>query len=208
MPIKYISNIYVDGKFGLFAQILIVQCICRDHQIRHFVQKSITCFPDFLTNTIDHIPLLSPYCKYLIYTLYNNICNIIPHSLQDVRRLWQNNTGKKMTDDQREAVLDLVHTSSPCARDSLIQLKIVLRAHLTKARLVKIFPNVDSCPCPLMPLLLRLINWANIFSAYTKMFQKDITPNPICALFGFTPETCSLKGNAYVVIIAFTSLIA
>lgn len=36
------------------------------------------------------------------------------------------------------------------------------------------------------------------------MFQKDINPNPICALFGFIPETRSLKGK----VIAFTSLIA
>ena len=48
---------------------------------------------------------------------------------------------------------------------------------------------------------------ANIFKAYSKMFQKDVTPNPICALFGCTPEIHGLKGKAGVVI-AFTSLIA
>lgn len=123
-----------------------------------------------------------------------------------------------MTDDQWEAVLKLIHSSSPCARHSLIQLKIVLRAHLTKARLAKMFPNVDSsCPrckgqpadyihmfwsCPKLNTF-----WANIFNAYSKMFQKDVVPNPICALFGCTPEIRGLKGKAGAVI-AFTSLIA
>lgn len=39
------------------------------------------------------------------------------------------------------------------------------------------------------------------------MFQKDIAPSPICALFGLIPETHSLKDKAPT-IIAFTSLIA
>ena len=132
-------------------------------------------------------------------------------SLQDVRRNWESDLGENFRDVQWKAVLDLVHTSSPCARHRVIQLKIVLRAHLTKSRLVKIFPNVDpSCPhckgqpadyvhmfwsCPKLTTF-----WVNIFGACSKMLQRVITPNPVCALFGFTPENRSL--------IAFTSLIA
>ena len=39
------------------------------------------------------------------------------------------------------------------------------------------------------------------------MFNEVISSNPICALFGFTPETRSIQGKAFVVI-AFTSLLA
>ena len=81
---------------------------------------------------VDHILSLSPLCKGLISVLYNCISNISPHSLQDVRRNWEYDLGEDFTDDQWKAVLDLVHTSSPCTRHSVIQLKIVLRAHLTK----------------------------------------------------------------------------
>ena len=123
-----------------------------------------------------------------------------------------------MREDQWEAALDLVHTSSPCARHSLIQLKILLRVHWTRAKLAKIFPDVDpSCPrCKSQPAdhihmfwscpFLRTF-WADIFHAYSTMFGVVIPPNPLCAIFGFTDETRSLKGRAHVVI-AFTSLLA
>ena len=105
-----------------------------------------------------------------------------------------------------------------CARHGLIQLKVVLRAHLTKARLAKIFPDTDpSCPrcngqpadymhmfwsCPKLSQF-----WHRIFCAYSEMFNRNIDPNPKCALFGFTPETRSIAGKAHE-IIAFTSLVA
>lgn len=214
----------MEGKFGLFAQLSKLFNLPKCHffrylQLRHFVQKSITSFPDLpMDNMIDHILSLSSGSKGLISTLYNNICVIIPHSLQDVRKLWENDLGEEMTDDQWETVLKLIHSSFTCARHRLIQLKVVLRAHLTKARLAKIFPDVNPlCPrckgqpadylhmlwsCPKLSTF-----WVSIFSAYSKMFQKYITPNPIWPLFGFTPHTYSLKGKACVVI-AFMSLIA
>lgn len=135
--------------------------------------------------------------------------------MQEVRRLWEDDLREEFTDDHWKAVLDSVYKSSPCARHNVIQLKIVLRAHLTKTRLVKIFPDIDpTCPrckgqpadyihmfwsCPKLYTF-----WANIFSAYSRILQKNITPNPVCALFGFTsenrPQTCPIT--------AFTSLIA
>lgn len=142
--IKSISNLYVDGKFGSFTQLsqsfdLTKSCFFRYLQLRH-VQKSIPSFPDFpVDNTIDHILSLSLYCKGLVSTLYNSMCNITPHSFQDVR-LWEDDIGVEMIDGQWEAVLKLQHLSSPCARHSPIQLKVVFLAHLTKARLAKIFP--------------------------------------------------------------------
>lgn len=57
-----------------------------------------------------------------ISDLYNTVCNIIPHTLQDVKRLWENDLGEEMTDDQLRTVLDLVNTSSFCTRHSLMQL--------------------------------------------------------------------------------------
>lgn len=132
--------------------------------------------------------------------------------MQDTKRLWENDLGEEMPDDQWKTVLDLVNTSSFCTRHILIQLKIVLRAHLIKARLAKIFPNIDSsCPrCHGKPADYMHMFWScpkfcpKIFSSYSKMFQKDICPSPICALFGYIPETDSPIGS----VIAFTSLIA
>ena len=75
---------------------------------------------------VEHILSLSPLRKGLISVLKNCISNISPQSLQDIRRNWESYLGENFTDDQWKAVLDLVHTSSPCARHSVIQLKIVL----------------------------------------------------------------------------------
>lgn len=96
-------------------------------QIRNLVQKNMTSFPDLPTANARDILSLSPYRRGLISTIYKNICDIFPQSLQDIRRLWENDIGKEMTDDQWEAVFELIHNSSPCARHSIIQLKIVLR---------------------------------------------------------------------------------
>lgn len=135
--------------------------------------------------------------------LYHHINNISPQSRQGIRQLWE--------DD-----LDLVHSSSPCARHSLIQLNIILRVHWTKAKLAKIFPDVyPSCPhCKSQPAdllhmfwpcpLLRT-SWTDIFQAYSTMSGVRIPPNPICAIFGFTDGTHSLRSKLHVVI-AFTSL--
>lgn len=119
---------------------------------------------------IDHIISLSPYSKGLISTLYNNICDIIPHSLQDVRKLWENDLGEEMTDDQWETVLKLIHSSSPCARHSLIQLKVSW-GH--------IWPKQDWRKCSPMWILYVLAVKANQQIIYTCS-----SPAPNSAHFG------------------------
>lgn len=89
-----------------------------------------------IINIIDHT-LTPSYHKGLISILYNSICTITHDSLQDVRRLWEIDVGREITDDIWETVIKLVRSSSLCAR--LIQLKIVMRPHLTNAGLAKIF---------------------------------------------------------------------
>lgn len=76
--------------------------------------------PDLPTdNAIDKILSLSQHREGLISILYNNICDIIPDSLQDVKRFWEDNLVEEMTADQWEREFDIVHTSSPCARHNL-----------------------------------------------------------------------------------------
>ena len=81
------------------------------------MQKNIASFPNLPSdNATDNILSLSPHRKGLISVLYNQICNISPQSLQETRKLWEEDLGEVMREDQWEAALDLVHTSSPCAR--------------------------------------------------------------------------------------------
>lgn len=222
--ITTISDLFLQGSFGSFSQLsdrfdLPKSQFYRYLQIRHFVQKNFPSFPNRpLDNTIDKLLSLSPKQRGLISVIYHNICSISPQSLQGIRELWENDLGTVMRDDQWEAALRLVHTSSPCARHSLMQLKVILRIHWTAAKLAKVFPNVDpSCPrCKSQTAdLLHMFwscphlrtYWADIFRAYSTMCSASIPPNPLCAIFGFTEETRSLKGKFHVVI-AFTSLLA
>lgn len=185
-------------------------------QIRHFVKKNFPSFPILpLDNAFDNLLSLSPHQRGLISVLYNHIFNTppAPQSLQGIRELWEEDLGKALREDQWEAALDLVHTSSPCARHSLIQLKVLIRVHWTQN-----FPDVDpSCArcksqsadhihmfwsCPHLKTY-----WADIFQACSVMCCVNIPPNSICAISAFTEETCSLKGKFHVVI-AFTSWLA
>lgn len=100
----------------------------------------MTSFPALPTNTVDHILSLSPYCKGLISTLYNNIFVISSFIHYKIlgdfgRTILERKL--QMIDGRRCLTW---YTPSLCARHSLIQLKIVLRAYLTNARLTKIFP--------------------------------------------------------------------
>lgn len=133
--ITSVSNLFLEGKFASFAQLSDISDLPKSHffrylQARHFVQKNFASFPNLpLDNVIDNLLSLSPHQKRVISVLYNHICNISSKSLQVTRELWEDDFEEVMREDQWEAALDLVHTSSPCARHSLIQLKILLRVH-------------------------------------------------------------------------------
>ena len=222
--IKSIRCLYIGGTFASFAQLSEKFDIPRTHffryfQIRNFVQTNIGSFPNLPpSNVLDQILSFTSPSRRLISILYDTICNITPCPLGGIKEQWETDLGEELCDSQWAAILDLIHSSSTCARHGLIQLKIVLRVHLTNAKLARIYPTIDpSCPrCKAQPadhmhMFWSCPNltkfWSDIFNAYSKMFQKVITPNPICALFGFTPETRSIRGKAYV-IVAFTSLLA
>ena len=105
----------------------------------------------------------------------------------------------ELTDQQWTAALNLVHTSSICARHGLIQCKLMYRIHYTNAKLARIYPTVsDACnrcnqspanhfhmfwSCP------KLTNfWQNIFDTLGGAYGKTIPPNPISAIFGAPPD--------------------
>lgn len=106
-------------------------------QIKH---EKLLLFQTF--SIVDKILSLSFYCKSLIRTPDYNTCNIFPHSLQDAGRLWPQRENDKWS------VGGSASLSTSCTSLlSLIRLKIALRAHLTRLRLVRISSNVDpSCP--------------------------------------------------------------
>ena len=109
--------------------------------------------------------------------------------------LCEQDLGLTLTDEAWDSVLSSIHKSSLCARHCLIQFKIVHRAHMSKARLASIYPDVDctcdkcrnndatlfhqywSCP-KLQPF------WGNVFSTLSNILHQDLDPDPVLALLG------------------------
>lgn len=134
-----------------------------------------------------------------------------------LKELWERDLGSNISDDQWSDVLNLVHTSSICARHGLLQCKVLHRAHFTNAKLAQMFPDrSDACnrcnqspadhlhmfwTCPRLDTF-----WSDIFGTIEQAYNTKINPNPMTALFGLPPSE-----NMPITIrrvIAFTTLLA
>lgn len=121
------------------------------------------------------------------------------------------------TDDLWANILKQIHSSSMCARHSLIQFK-VHRAHMSKSKLAKMFPQSDpTCDrckieeATLLHMFWSFINleryWRGIFEALSTVLVVPIPLNPITALFGLVPENVQLPVGGCKVV-AFSTLLA
>lgn len=103
-----------------------------------------------------------------------------------------------------------------CARHSLIQFKVVHRAHTVY--LAQMFPGAspmcNRCQCAkgtlihmfwTCPKLERY--WRSIFNTLSAVLQHRLEPGPLVALFGVAPEDLWLSASVYKVL-AFSSLLA
>lgn len=224
--IKSIYNLYIEDTFASFSQLSELYSLPKNHlfrylQIRSFVCKTFSSFPNKpIKSHIDHILELKSDRRGLISLISDLIGNVNPHPIEHLRAAWESDLGRTLTDDQWESVLDRVHTSSSSAKHSLIQLKVVHRAHLTNARLAKMYPEVEpSCPrCRSQPAdLIHMFwvcpslftFWRCILKSFSEMFKTRIEPDPLCALFGLAPKvTCASLPNSAQVVIAFSTLLA
>lgn len=97
-------------------------------QIRHFVQNKFPQFPNRPPGSmIDSFLTLNTRLKRLTSTIYDQIFKLNSTSLDSLRATWEQDLGITMSDEQWGLILDLVHTSSICARHSLLQCKILHR---------------------------------------------------------------------------------
>ena len=222
--IQFLFNLFSDGQFLQFSELCEAFTLHKSNffrylQVKHFVQKQFSSFPNIpKQNMLDQILSLPPWKKKIISILYKLINNFCPTSTEDIKKKWETDLGLNISNETWESILRRIPGSSICARHGLIQLKVVLQTHLTNAKLAYIYPDTNpSCPrckgqpanhihmfwsCPAITTF-----WSEIFQAFTKIFDKKVNPNPLIAIFGVTPPTCSLSSNAQDVI-AFTTLIA
>ncbi len=120
--------------------------------------------------------------------------------------------------DQWDDAQKLVHSSSICARHGLIKFKILHRLHLSKEKLSKMFPSVDSTSdrcgqsgaslahmfwkCPKI-----ITYWSTIFQIMSDIIRRPLDPDPVLALFGVKDDNITISKSQYSVI-TFVMLLA
>ena len=149
-----------------------------------------------------------------IFRAMDSITAIFP---QNTKNLWEQDLGLTLDEDQWANILELVHYSSICAHNGLIQCKFIHRIYYTNHRLSKFYPNVaDICnrcnqsPADLMHMFWscpKLIDfWSKIFDTLHKAYDVGADPHPLTALFGI-PHTNAFSSEAQHCM-AFCTLLA
>lgn len=218
-----INNLYKDGVFSDFSSLSAKYHLPNSHlfrffQIRHFAQKQFPHFPNRPPESgIDQFLTLDCDQKRLVSTIYGKLASLDLASTTSVKESWEGELGVDISDIKWRDILHLVQTSSICARHSLMQCKVLHRAHFTNAKLARIFPlRGDACnrckqspanhthmfwSCPSLKAF-----WSSIFNTLEQALNTPIPLNPLTALFG-VPPTQNMPTTTQRVI-AFTTLLA
>ena len=133
------------------------------------------------------------------------------------KRSWEGDLGLEISEEDWTYILDMVHSSSICARHGVLQCKILHRSHYTNAKLAKIYPGVsDACyrcnqsPADLVHMMWSCpkLNtyWTEIFKTFQTVFCIPVDPDPRTAIFGISVDEDTTAAMRRV--IAFTTLLA
>lgn len=92
-----------------------------------------------------------------------------------IKENWEKDMGTNITEDQWSRILQRIHSFSICARQSLIQFKIMHRLHMSKVKLSKIYPEVNPiCDrCRQAPATLFHTFWSSssLTSFWSSIFE-------------------------------------
>lgn len=165
-------------------------------QIRDFVKKNFPHFPNRPPETLlDALLTVNPKQKKCISLLYNLLWSTTSEPLNLIMTASENDLSIVFSAQQWSSALNLVHTSSICARHGLIQCKILYRIHYTNAKLARIYPTIsNSCNrcnqspathCHMFWSCSKLTTfWQNIFDTIGGAYSQVVLTNPISAIFG------------------------
>jgi len=223
--IKCFKDLFLDNVFASFEQLVSRFGLTRSDffrvlQVRHYVKSLIPDFPAIPSeNPLDRFLSCNTLAKGSIATLYNLMINLASTSLDNnIKRAWEEDLDRPLSDDTWNCVLKQVHSSSMCARHSLIQFKVVHRAHISKVKLAQMFPGTspmcNRCQCAEGTLIHMFWTcpklecyWRSIFHTFSVVLQHRLEPEPMVALFGVAPEDVGLPSSMCKVL-AFSSLLA
>ena len=218
-----IKMLYKDGVFMSFDQVrqefsLPTSNFFRYLQVRHFIQNHITPISSLPPkSSLDSILETPPEAKGTLSRLYAAIFEMERCSLSIIKeRNWEKDMDANITESQWSDIIQRIHSSSICARHSLIQFKIVHRLHMSKVKLSKIFPGVDPIcnRCKQAPATLYhtfwscsslTAFWSSIFEVYSAISGLTVDPCPFMGLFGIPSEDFLLQ-KSQLNCIAYSSL--
>uniref|UniRef100_A0A3B3CPH8 Reverse transcriptase domain-containing protein n=1 Tax=Oryzias melastigma TaxID=30732 RepID=A0A3B3CPH8_ORYME len=217
------NQLFFENQFVSFQQLSNSYSLPATHffrylQVRHFIATSISGFPNKPSkNVMDDIFCFNPTQSKSITKMLKSV-SCLPPSMQNIKLAWEQDLQISISDAIWDNILLKINYSSMCARHCLIQFKIVHRAHLSKAKLSKMFPQTDpTCDrckqadatlihmfwsCPRIQCF-----WEGISQAYTSIFGFNVSPCPLMLLFGICDDRLSLPSGGHK-IIAFSSLLA
>ncbi len=192
----------------------------RYFQLRDFARAHSPSFPQIPpSSSLDHILSAAALPMGYISYLYELVLPTSESMIEKIKANWESDLQIKFSDRFWGEALEAVNSSSSCARLSLIQFKVLHRAHYSKAKLAKIYPDTveDKCnmyslsPCDLAHMFWlcpKLVGfWEAFFRTISEILQIRISPSPHIAIFG-GPEDINTMSKIKMNITAFTSLIA
>ncbi len=126
---------------------------------------------------------------------YNVLTDLVESDTTTIRKAWEEDLGFTIEDAQWEECLQNIHDCSINTRHNLIQFKSLHRVYMCKTKLHKIFPEVspvcNKCKVVEGTLLHSFWTccnlhkyWTDIFDLLSKVYKKDIVPDPMIAIFG------------------------
>lgn len=216
------SDLFIDNSFATFTNLiskfnLHSTGLFRYFQLRNFAKTNFPSFPLLPEKSLLEKLLSASTGGSRISSIHAMLLSSSTSSLNCLKITWENELQIKLSQELWSEALARVNSTTVCARLSLIQLKVLHRIHLTKARLHKLFPQTeDSCTrCSFSPAdhthtffsCPKLASfWASFFDFMSRALHVSLSPCPIVAIFGVSLLSSITRQKAEV--IAFASLIA
>ncbi|XP_053501431.1 uncharacterized protein LOC128620443 [Ictalurus furcatus] len=222
--LKCFEDLFINNVFANFSELsssfsLPPSHIFRFFQIRHCVSPLFAGFPSLPTKSAwEEVFKLNPHKGGIISRIYATIWS--QDDFYNIKTIsaWEEELGLELEDDYWGRALDNIRTTTSCARLSFIQFKVVHRAHLSRSKLSKIYPNVpDMCEkCKLSPCNLshmfalcpKLQNfWNSFFETMSDVLKIKLDVCPLIAIFGVSSQHQPLN-HKQASVVAFASLLA
>ena len=223
--IRHFRDLFVQNSFASFKQLsekfdLPTIHFFRYLQVRHFIRSQVQSFPMASDmNIVDEVFDLHPTRKGLISIIYNKLTGIRHVPLDKIKSAWEQDLNLVLSEDVWETILRLINTTSFCARHCLLQFKVVHRAHISKSKLARFYPEVSPCCDKCKTSEASLIHmfwtcpsleqfWREVFQTLSQILNIMLEPNPLVALFGTTGEDDVLLTSSKCRTLSFASLLA